>query len=536
MVRRLLLLTRPRHPGEDFAFAETLSLSELKALVRSGQVANRILRYNEVVLRTEHLHAFPRPFLLACLLRTLSRGACIVEDHSGCQARIGWPQICRQGMAYLRDWWAAPRARAAVERQLGELEARNRPAARPIPGRGRALYLRSDLWLGTNVGGALAHTAGIANALADAGMAPVLLAYTPLPTLRAAVEQRQLPIPPRYWNLPELPAIAANLQLAPLLAAAIAELQPAFLYHRYAQMSYAGALAARRLGIPLILEYNGSEVWIANTWGAGLRYEGLARRIEDAVLRAADRIVTVSEPLSAELRARGLPAERIVTQPNGVDTRRFRPDLDGAPLRRRLGIAGHEIVIGFIGSFAVWHGISVLVAAYARLIGAHSQLRQTTRLLLIGDGALRGAIEAEIEALGLVDRTILAGAIPQGEAPHYLAATDILAAPHVPNPDGSEFFGSPTKLFEYMAMGRCIVASAIGQIGDILSHERTALLVRPGESAPLAAALLRAVSNPALRQALGAAARRQAVERHDWRQALANILAPPASSLGKARQ
>src|SRR5206468_9930424 len=100
----------------------------------------------------------------------------------------------------------------------------------------------------------------------------------------------------------------------------------------------------------------------------------------------------------------------------------------------------------------------------------------------------------------------LVGLVPQGEAPSYLAAADVLLSPHVANPDGTRFFGSPTKLFEYMAMGRAIVASELEQIGEVLagSHhvgrdgmpptERTlarslGLLVTPGSQDELIAAI-----------------------------------------------
>ena len=84
--------------------------------------------------------------------------------------------------------------------------------------------------------------------------------------------------------------------------------------------------------------------------------------------------------------------------------------------------------------------------------------------------------------------------------------------------DGSEFFGSPTKLFEYMAMGKAIVASRLGQIGEVLDDEETALLIEPGDARQLADAILRLRDSPELRRRLGAAARRAAVEKHTWKQ------------------
>jgi glycosyltransferase involved in cell wall biosynthesis len=100
----------------------------------------------------------------------------------------------------------------------------------------------------------------------------------------------------------------------------------------------------------------------------------------------------------------------------------------------------------------------------------------------------------------------------------------VLVSPHVPLDAGAEFFGSPTKLFEYMAMGRGIVASRLGQIGEVLAHEETALLVAPGNVEQLRDAIVRFSSSRELRENLGAAARRAAIERHTWKHNAQRVL------------
>jgi glycosyltransferase involved in cell wall biosynthesis len=102
--------------------------------------------------------------------------------------------------------------------------------------------------------------------------------------------------------------------------------------------------------------------------------------------------------------------------------------------------------------------------------------------------------------------------------PALLDACDILLSPHVPLEDGSDFFGSPTKLFEYMAMGKGIVASRLGQIGDVLTDNETALLVEPGNAGQLADAILRLSKSREMRERLGVAARHAAIERYTWKQ------------------
>jgi glycosyltransferase involved in cell wall biosynthesis len=136
---------------------------------------------------------------------------------------------------------------------------------------------------------------------------------------------------------------------------------------------------------------------------------------------------------------------------------------------------------------------------------------------MIGDGRRLEATRVVVKRMRLEREAIFAGRTTQDEGPSFLAAADILVAPHVPNPDGTPFFGSPTKLFEYMAMGRAIVASDLDQIGEVLRHEETALLVQPGDPEALADAIQRLIDDPKLRRRLGAAARARAVEAHTWR-------------------
>src|SRR5262249_23717590 len=152
-----------------------------------------------------------------------------------------------------------------------------------------------------------------------------------------------------------------------------------------------------------------------------------------------------------------------------------------------------------------WHGAEVLARAFAKLI-ADDSMRARVRLLMIGDGARMSAVRKILAEAGALGSVVFTGLVPQERGPEYLAACDLLASPHVPNPDGSPFFGSPTKLFEYMAMGKGIVASNLDQIGEVLEHGRTAWLVPPGDVDGLAAGLARLVDDAGLRDALGVAA------------------------------
>lgn len=505
---------------DDQSFERVLGLDAFAALIRSPAFLGQIGRYREVIAVAPHSDAIPRPLAVSACLRLLSRSACRIDSSAAMGSQmsrdITWRSCFGLARRMIRDRRDAPRMLDGVNALLDELERSAQTATLPVSRNGPVLHVRSDLWLGVKAGGAVAHTAGIVNAFASLGMAPTALAYEHNPVIAPAVTQKLLALPRRFWDMPELPAAAANADVLSELDACIQSLSPALIYHRLSAFGFVAALAARRRGIPLIVEYNGSEAWIARHWGRAFRNEAFALRAERAVLGAADRIATVSSALRDELIERGLPRERIRVVMNGVDCQRFHPMLDGLPARARFGISRDQVVIGFIGSFGVWHGVPLLVEAWARVLESASHVRGRVVLLLIGDGGERPAVEARVAQLGCSDSIRFTGLVPQAEAPGTLAAADILVAPHIPNPDGSTFFGSPTKLFEYMAMGRCIVASRLAQIADVLTDRCTALLVEPGNAGELASALLMAIDDAKLRARLGGQARATAVAEHDW--------------------
>src|SRR5262249_11193365 len=174
----------------------------------------------------------------------------------------------------------------------------------------------------------------------------------------------------------------------------------------------------------------------------------------------------------------------------------YAPSISGQAIRDKYGLSDH-IVTGFIGTFGRWHGAEVLAAAFARLLREQPEYRDRVRLFMIGDGVTMPQVKSALRQGGAEAATVLTGLVPQSQGPSYLAACDILVAPHVPNPDGTRFIGSPTKLFEYMAMGKGIVASDLEQIGEVLEHNRTAWLVRPADEAGLVVGLRRLIDDTA---------------------------------------
>ena len=190
-------------------------------------------------------------------------------------------------------------------------------------------------------------------------------------------------------------------------------------------------------------------------------------------------------------------------------------------MRQELGLQPRDVVIEFVGSFAHWHGVPVLQQGIARLL--QNDESDDLRFLLVGQGLLQGEMREFLKEYVARGKVIFTGLIAHEKVRSYLDAADILVSPHIPMPDGRPFFGSPTKLFEYMAMGKAIVASNLDQLAKVLSQNETAILVEPGDVDQFVEAVRLLASDARLRQSLGRRAREVAIERHTWTRNALNV-------------
>jgi glycosyltransferase involved in cell wall biosynthesis len=448
-------------------------------------------------------------------LAALSRaGRYAVEGPQGTATFGQAAMLARAGATFATAFPSEAARTFLARRRAAAVAAREHTLPRRPAGPVRSVtYLRSEAslrYMGAHVGGAAAHTAGVINGFLHAGVDVSVVA----PERPAGIEGGAIVVeaPPRrifqlvHWGT----LIDYSDQQASVAAAHEADV----VYQRYALGSYAGLELARRLGVPLILEFNGSEIWAEQQWGSGhVPFGDTLVALERRHLHDASLVVVVSEVLRDQLVEQGVDPERILVNPNGVDVDALAPARARPPAewRRSLGRA-EAPTVGFIGTFGLWHGVRVLPEIVARVAAA----RDDVRWIVVGAGALFDEVRAEIESRGLGGRVELTGVVPRERAVELLAACDVCVSPHVPNPDGTRFFGSPTKLFEYMGLGKPIVASDLEQIGEVIEHERNGLLCPPGDAAAAAAAVLRLVEDDRLRERLGAAALVDARETYSW--------------------
>lgn len=309
----------------------------------------------------------------------------------------------------------------------------------------------------------------------------------------------------------EIRHLLADPEFAARALPALREFQPELLIARHSLFSVAGAELARALGLPHVLEVNAplSEER-RRYWELSLAE--LAERAERSAFAAADVLLAVSEAIRSYVVRQGADPGRVAVMPNGVDPRRFHPEVDPSPVRERYQLQG-KLVVGFVGSLKPWHGVAMLLDAFdgVRTIladpnhraGDSARTLDALHLLVVGDGPERAALEQRAHALGLGGQVTFTGLVSHDEVPHYVAAIDIAVAPYLAV-DG--FYFSPLKVMEYLAAGRPVVAPMLGQIPSLLRGPGAprGLLYPPDDRRALGMALLQLARDPALRQTLGA--------------------------------
>jgi len=374
-------------------------------------------------------------------------------------------------------------------------------------------YLRTDdfSFITEQRGGSFSHVEGFVHALRKLGHDVFFIASgPPSPSAGKDIPLTVVKHPLLFELLPELNRIMFNLRFVRKALPILRKERPDVLYQRHSDFTVSGVILSRLLSVPLILEANASEVWHQANWGK-LTLKRLCALCEDISFSGARAIVVVSDVLKKQLVELGAEEGKIIVNPNGVAPEIFHPGISGNKVREKLGLHQKKVV-GFLGSFDYWHGAEIL----AQAVGHVLKEEPLARFLFIGHGRLREKVEGIVKDSGAADKALFVGSVPHEEVPQFLAACDILVSPHVPLAQGTEFFGSPTKLFEYMAMGKPIVASRLGQIAEVLRHKETAFLVQPGDPEELAQGILRLLKDQELGETLGKKARETVEKNYTW--------------------
>jgi glycosyltransferase involved in cell wall biosynthesis len=316
----------------------------------------------------------------------------------------------------------------------------------------------------------------------------------------------------------EQAALVANASLRTVLEAA----GPFDLvYKRYSLWSFAGMEYAHGAGIPSVLEVNAPLIE-EQTKHRTLVDRASAEEVARRVFQTATVLLAVSDEVSTYLHGYPFAQGRIHVVPNGVNTERFRPGL--TPL---LPGDVESFTVGFVGSLKPWHGLSVLVEAFALL----HRWRANSRLIIVGEGPERAGVFSDLMERRLSGSFRLTGAISPNDVPRMLASFDVAVAPYTAF-DG--FYFSPLKVYEYMASGLPVIASEVGQLRHLIAQRVNGILCPPGDPLALAEALMVLCDDLIIRRQLGEHARLSVLIDRTWMAAVRPILGlvnPPAESL-----
>lgn len=286
------------------------------------------------------------------------------------------------------------------------------------------------------------------------------------------------------------------------LAVLARKTRPDVIYERYNLFYHAGVWLKRQAGLPLMLEINAPLAEERAVHG-GVFWKPWAQKSERAIWRAADAALAVSGVMAEHIRAAGVDDGRIHVIHNGVSPE-FLSAHDGYKIRTRYGLQD-KIVLGFAGFMRDWHGLDRVLRFMA------AQRRGDLHLLLVGDGPARPGLESMAQELGVADRMTVVGVVQRAALAEFVAAFDIALQP------AATPYASPLKLFEYMALGRAILAPDQANIREILTDGEDAALFDPASPDAFDRALLALVDIPDLRGRLSAAARAHLIRRdYTW--------------------
>ena len=394
-----------------------------------------------------------------------------------------------------------------------------RPAKR-VPG--RVLHLVTDA-LPTTSAGYTIRTHEIALAQRAAGLDPHVATRCGYPVTQGRLDGRRLVVldgVPYHrllpWLMPGRADAAADLGLE-LAAGLTSRIRPAVLHAASNFANARLALALReRYRLPVVYEVRGfwEDTWLSrHPDSATLASSELYQRNRDTETRcmlAADLVVTLGEAMREEIVARGVPAEKILIVPNAVSEEFGKPLPDAATLRDELDIDPDEYVVGVVSTLVPHEGIGTLLEATAILRGR----RVPARVLIVGDGPERAALQRQAAEAGLAEAAVFTGRVPAAKVRQFHALLDIFVVPRTS--DRVCQLVTPLKPIEAMASGLCVVTSEVKALTEIVKHEVTGMQTVPQDPVSLADCLERLLYSPDIRRKLGDNAREWAARDRTW--------------------
>jgi N-acetyl-alpha-D-glucosaminyl L-malate synthase BshA len=276
---------------------------------------------------------------------------------------------------------------------------------------------------------------------------------------------------------------------------------------------FVGLLTKEETRKPLVVTVHGYDVLVEPSVGYGVR---LSRRIDAIVRRVlndADVVIAASRATFKEVCKVVNETDKVHLIPNGVDAERFNPNLNCSYIKRKLGIEGHTVIFT-LRAHEPKYGLEYLIRAAPMV----TKEREDAVLVIGGDGSLRCYHEQLATKLGVKEKIIFAGRIPQHEVPYYYAMSDIVVIPSL-----QEAFGLVVS--EAMACGKPVIGTNVGGIPDQIIDGYNGFLLQPRNAAEIANKILWLISNPNEARRMGINGRKFVEKKFDMKDRVNRILA-----------
>jgi PEP-CTERM/exosortase A-associated glycosyltransferase len=345
---------------------------------------------------------------------------------------------------------------------------------------------------------------------------------------------RTMPTKALWGRLPIFRQAAVVRSLEARLEELVRQLRPDILHaHSPALNGLAAIRVGKKLGLPVVYElrafWEDAAVDHGTSRENGPRYR-LTRALETHVLRRADAVTTICEGIRADVVARGIPEDKVTVIPNAVDVSDFSSERSpDAGLAHKLGLNGDGgDVVGFLGSFYAYEGLSLLLDAMPLV----QKKRPSIRALLVGGGSDEPRLWERARDLELEGTVVFAGRVPFEEVRSYYDLVDVLVYPRMPMRLTDTV--TPLKPLEAMAMAKLVLASDVGGHRELIRDGATGFLFRAGSKEDLAAKLVSILEAKESSDRVRQEARRFVEEERTWRKSVARY-APIYERLSKAK-
>lgn len=279
-----------------------------------------------------------------------------------------------------------------------------------------------------------------------------------------------------------------------------------------------GKRLAKKYNVPLIKYVHAPIVWEASKWGVKRYCWGaLLEKLEIRSLKSADVVLVVSKEVKQKLVQMGIPVEKILISPMGVNPELFANNtLKPADLRLEFQFE-NKLILGWIGSFRAFHGIKQVIKAFNKVVLEFPEVR----LILVGDGVERKDAELLVKRLNIQEKVLFTGKKQYLEIPAYLSLFDI-AIVSARRAEG--FHYSPLKLREYWAAGKAVIAPRAGEILENFENDRDLKLFTPGDIEDLGKAMVELIKDKNKRKVLGSNGKAKVFQTGTWEVELNKLL------------